>query len=175
MNRKHLAVLLAVCVSCLVAESHASQPTDWLLKKSTMPDPSTPGDPDDVLAPCISPGGEEGAFNIHYWNRPPTVRANEPVRHRIAWERVAGNPGAVLYLTVIADWKPNQPLVTLVNGGFQSLGETQVGIVEFNAPSLPGTYRIRWIMASAFQAVTKFYSAQADPNPVWCEIVFTVQ
>ena len=152
------------------SNAHAGEPVDYLLRDSAVRDENG-----DILAACISPGGEYSSFRLVYWNYPPTVRPGAKLVHRIAWQRIGANPSAVLYLTVISDWQPDQPLATLINGGFQAVGEEQVGEVEFTAPRKPGTYRVRWIMAAAFSPVTNFYSKEDDQNPIWCEIVFKVE
>lgn len=170
MKTKMMLAVGAVLLLSVGSNLKAAEPVDYLLRDSAVKDVNG-----DILAPCISPGGEYGAFKLLYWNHPPTVRAGEKVLHRIAWQRIAANPNAVLHLTVIGDWAPDQPLATLISGGFQAAGETKVGEVEFIAPRKKGTYRIRWIMAAAFSPVTNFYSKEDDQNPIWSEIVFTVE
>jgi len=169
---KHTIALAVVTLQLisLATNTQAGKPTDYLLRDSAVRDQNG-----DITAPCISPGGEYSSFKLLYWNYPPVVRGGQKVIHRIAWERIGANPNAVLYLTVIGNWNPDEPLATLINGGFQAVGETMVAEVEFTAPQKRGIYRIRWIMAAAFSPVTNFYSKEDDQNPVWSEIVFRVE
>ncbi len=174
-NKSIVGILGAAFTVCVLggASANGAQPTDYLLR--------------DSQEVYLSPGGDgpydaEGRqFRLVYVNLPPTVRALETVKGRILWRTIGGNPNAVIYSTVIGNWKPATPLATLVSGGYQGVAGTEFErSFEFTAPKTPGKYRIRWLLNQAFAPITNFYSKEHvnsyDPgHAFWTEVELTVE
>lgn len=166
-NRKLAVLLLAFVVTALGVRAQ----TDHLMARCQ----------DQFLSPAgEGPVGPEGRMlKLRYWNIPPTVVPGARVKSRLVWETLSGNPNAVVFATVIGNWKPEMPLNRPYRDMHGQPGRQVELAFEFTAPTRPGCYRIRWILPMAFKPITSFYSqpdgGSDDPgNAWWSEVTFNV-
>ncbi len=102
---------------------------------------------------CDPPGPKLESFTV---DLPATVLPGASTTFTIDWNRCSDcNPNAVIYSSLIGDWSLGNPLY--VRGAyFTSCGQTARDTVTFTAPTALGTYRVRWIMCFAFDAIRNF-------------------
>lgn len=115
--------------------------------------------------PCENTGTEPGpSVEFYAVTLPAIVTPGQAVTFSIDWNRCSDcNPGGVIYSTIIGDWAPTSPLA--VHGPYgTSCSQTATDSVQFFAPNQPGTYRIRWIMCFAFNAVRDFCGEGSGGN-----------
>ncbi|MBM3880787.1 MAG: hypothetical protein FJ387_13905 [Verrucomicrobia bacterium] len=113
------------------------------------------------------------------WVLPALVQPGQRVQSQVTWATVSGNPNAMVYVTVLADWSPEKPLAQLYQGLQGRPGAQFDRSFEFQAPTEPGTYRLRWIAAQAFRPVTRFFGkphgGASDPGlGYWAELPLRV-
>lgn len=117
-------------------------------------------------------------FHMLRWDVPKTVRPGERVNSLSSWRTTVGNPNACVYVSIIGDWAPEEPLA--VHHGYQGEpGWTVTKPCAFTAPKAPGTYRLRWILTQAFKPISVFYGKEHnganDPGlGIWAETSFEV-
>lgn len=152
------------------------------VRASSLPE----GSPVDLLLETRSYGrlhpGEPPAaglqFHLLRWDVPKTVRPGQRVNSLSSWRATIGNPNACVYVSIIGDWAPTEPLA--VHHGYQGEpGWTVTKPCAFTAPKTPGTYRLRWILTQAFRPISVFYGKEHkdayDPGlGIWAETSFEV-
>jgi hypothetical protein len=109
-----------------------------------------------------SPGGgqnnQDNGFRVDYWNVPEVVLPGQTVYSSLAYTMLTDDgTNSVVYKTVLADWQPDSPLVTLENGELRGPARTVRKEFSFTAPATPGFYRMRLAMTWAYQGINKFY------------------
>lgn len=124
---------------------------------------------------CENTGTEPGpSLESYTISMPASAFPGETVTFAIDWNRCSDcNPNAVIYSSLIGDWAPGDPLF-VSNGYFTSCSETARDTVVFSAPNEPGTYRLRWILCYAFQAIDEFCGEHArgnSSNPGTCPYI----
>jgi hypothetical protein len=132
----------------------------------------------------ISPFGEQGQndsnIRFDYIGVPPVVSPGQQVTATVQWGYLnPANPNAVIYLNVFGDWQPGIELAWLADGITVGGTKTLTNSFTFQAPSTPGTYRIRVPFVEDFGPVTNFYGGPAGGlyNPgtgTFSEITFRV-
>jgi hypothetical protein len=119
------------------------------------------------------------------WTVPSPVSPGQIVTSNVQWEFAQTpighvyNGDAVVNLNVFGEWAPNQEVVRLIDA--QLLGSPRVEdrTFTFTAPTVPGTYHMRWMYITWYYPNTSYYGGRAIPldncSPVaWTEITFTV-
>ncbi|MHC1766928.1 MAG: hypothetical protein AB9869_21935 [Verrucomicrobiia bacterium] len=149
--------------------------------------PSLPeGSPVDLLLETrpyarLHPGEPPAAglqFHMLRWDVPKSVRPGQRVNTSSSWRATVGNANACVYVSIIGDWAPEEPLA--VHHGYQGEpGWTVTKNCSFTAPKAPGTYRLRWILTQAFRPISVFYGKEHngayDPGlGIWAETSFEV-
>jgi len=122
---------------------------------------------------CYDPNGgwhprltEDSTVRMNYWNIPEVLEAGRPFHCSLGYSITGpGEPGAITYKTVLADWQPLTPLATLEDGITQGPGDYRREL-DLVAPTTPGTYRLRFAMGWAYRATTKFYG-DGPPWDAW--------
>ncbi len=117
-------------------------------------------------------------FQLLRFDVPKTVRPGQRVNAPASWRTTVGNANACVYVSIIGDWAPEEPLA--VHHGYQGEpGWTVTKTCSFTAPKTPGTYRLRWILTQAFRPISVFYGKEHngayDPGlGIWAETSFEV-
>ena len=112
---------------------------------------------------------------------PESVVPGQNISAIVSYTVLGGNPNAVVYKTVLADWQPNTPIATLEKGVLQGSPRTIKKSFSFTAPIVPGRYRMRLAMTWAFRGIQSFYgdgpagdSWKTGVGP-YCEVEFSVE
>jgi hypothetical protein len=101
---------------------------------------------------------QDGPFRIDYWNIPKVVRPGQLVRCSLGYTFTARNSvNSILYMTILADWAPDTPVVFLVDGEKQGEPRSVRKEFAFRAPEAAGSYRLRLAIAWAFKGVQSFW------------------
>lgn len=114
---------------------------------------------------CENTGSEPGpSLEFFDVSLPSSISPGQTGTFRVDWNRCSDcNPNAVIYSSLIGDWAPTSPL-NVRNSYFTTCGETANDTVTFTAPSQAGTYRVRWILCYAFDAIRNFCGEHEGGN-----------
>jgi len=132
--------------------------------------------PEQLGVICANPLGPGAPAPLEFFNitLPTSVEPGSTTTFAIDWNRCGNcNPNAVILSSIIGDWDPGSPLY-VTGAYFTTCDQTLTEQVTFTAPTEPGTYRIRWIMCMAFDAIRNFCGHHApgpSPDPGACPYV----
>lgn len=133
-------------------------------EKITPPAPEPPDHFAIHRMPKVFPDGDGNPSSVvlRKFEVPAEVEPGAVFAVAMEWEyrrtpEGAFNPAQTVYITLLGDWAPETPLMTLVNGEPQGDPRRERDRVELTAPLKPGSYRLRWVIAFAHAPVQRFY------------------
>lgn len=115
---------------------------------------------------------------------PERVRPGEHVQGRVDWEfrrppQGDYDPNRSVFVVIFGDWQPDTPLAVLINGSKQGAPRWVRKFFFFDAPTTPGTYRLRWVLSWGIRPVERYYGADPETRPPgvgpYAEATFVVE